>query len=87
MHSFWRLLVHASHELQQETFLDNFVAIDGGSDARDQTIIDMITIDHCLELIELGLGESFEEGVTAVFSDVFFAPDICCSTLKMLRYC
>jgi hypothetical protein len=47
----------------------------------------MITIDHCLELIELGLGESFEEGVTAVFSDVFFAPNICCSTLEMLRYC
>jgi hypothetical protein len=82
VHSFRRLLVYASHKLQQETFFDNFVAVDGRSNTRDQTIVNSIAVNHRLEFIELGCRESVEERLAAVSSDIFFASDIRRATLK-----
>ena len=48
MHSFLRLLVYTTHQLQEKTLLDDLVAIHGWRDTLYQSRVDMIGFNHLL---------------------------------------
>lgn len=56
-----RLLVHAAHELQEDSLLHDFVSVHGGCDTADETLVDMIRVDHGLEFIDFGVREGLQE--------------------------
>lgn len=76
MHSFRRFFVDATHELEQETLLDDVVSIYGRSDTVHQTRIDMIGFDHSLQLSEFRVRERVGESVSIVHPFFDFASDI-----------
>lgn len=76
--------MNATHELQQETFLDDFVAIHCWCNTFNETRINVIRVDHGLQLFELGLGEGLDESLPAFVPDFFFTSNVCAS-LKMCQ--
>ena len=61
VHAFRRLLVHATHELQQYALLDNLVTIHGRRDARDEARVNVVAPDHRLEVLHLFARQALEE--------------------------
>jgi hypothetical protein len=61
MDSLGRLLVHAAHKLQQDSLLDDFVSVHGRRNTADETLVDVIRVDHGLEFVDFGVREGLQE--------------------------
>ena len=55
VHALVGLLVHAPHELKEETLLDDLVSVYGWRDALDKTRVHVVRVDHRLQLLQLRL--------------------------------
>ena len=95
-----RLLVHTTHELEQDTLLDNLVAfyqlhfvdpmtqltIDCRSDTGNQSLIDVVRIDHRFELFDLLRCKRVQESLLVFLAIIEIASDIRGPSLASVFY-
>lgn len=82
MHAFLSLLVHTAHKLEQQTLLDNFMSINGGSNTLYQTRVDVIRVNHALELVEFRLSKRASEGLAIVITFFTFSSNVSASLIS-----
>ena len=51
-----------THELEQQTFLDDVVPIYSGRDTVNEASVDIVGVDHCLEFVKLLLCQRIGKG-------------------------
>lgn len=76
VHTLGRLLVHAAHELKEDTLLDDLVAVDRWCDTRDEARVDVVASDHRLELLNLFAGQALEELLAVLLGSSVVGADI-----------
>ena len=76
MDAFLCLLMDSSHQLQQDTFLDKFMAIDSWRNTLDQPRVYVIRVDHGLQFFKLRFCECLNERLSTFLPRFFLPSDI-----------
>jgi hypothetical protein len=85
VHSLGSLLVHAAHELEENTLFDDLVAVNRRRNTRDEARVDVVAPDHRFELLNLLASQALEKLLAVLLSSCIIGTDVGSGRLRRER--